>query len=499
MGTGILIVLTTHYNKNLFEYSNHLGFVNPYYVRDREGKIKICSSFVEAMEYLSSEKELDILAATEVLAKNHMLGDRTLVQGINRSPWMAYPDTDQKEWVYHQLPQHGQQRLDKEAIAEELFRLLCIEIAGYVADKKRVGILLSGGMDSRIVAGVLDYLIKSGQICVDTVTAYTWGNHQTRDVVYAERIAERLGWRWQHFTVGPEELWENFKIAGYRGCEYSGIHLHAMPQVAQATQDEVMLAGSYGDSVGRAEYSGVHVENLQPITARMRNFGQLIDGKTYRTIEGTWEQDREPYHQLFPCHWNYAQLELERQLHYMRRMLNPCMEVINDRVPVFQAFTQPAVFGFMWSLSPDLRNDDIYHALLKNFPTDLSDIPWARTGKIYGETDGEADRFLKTHHTYSQAIHKNLYAKIEERIKNQKDWYFINQGAANSILKLIKCLPNHNFDYLERISWLVSFSFFLEKYQMTCSPTKTNFGSSAKTVMEYLAVYVYRIVKKKTE
>lgn len=44
----------------------------------------------------------------------------------------------------------------------------------------------------------------------------------------------------------------------------------------------------------------------------------------------------------------------------MRRMLNLCMEVINDKAPLFKIFTSPNVIAYMRSLEVSVRNDKVY-------------------------------------------------------------------------------------------------------------------------------------------
>ena len=68
---------------------------------------------------------------------------------------MAVPETLEKGCAYHSLPQHGMAAdVTEKRIAENLFELLCKEIKMYIEGHRRLGILLSGGMGSRIVAAV---------------------------------------------------------------------------------------------------------------------------------------------------------------------------------------------------------------------------------------------------------------------------------------------------------------------------------------------------------
>ena len=72
---------------------------------------------------------------------------------------MGKLDDSKEQWVYADLPNHYEKTVKETIIADEFFDRLCDEIFSYVEGKLSIGILLSGGMDSRIVAGVLDHLI----------------------------------------------------------------------------------------------------------------------------------------------------------------------------------------------------------------------------------------------------------------------------------------------------------------------------------------------------
>ena len=452
----------------LYQYYNHLGTFFPYFIKDKNGNLQIDIDFLHILKKSNVQTNVDIVAISEVLNNRFMLGDRTIIEGVGRSPWMAKPNKDLTNWKYYQVKKHEEIIHDEEWVADKFFDLICAEIKEYIGNKKKIGILLSGGMDSRIVAGCLDYLIKTNQINDISVIAYTWGNIQSRDVVYAKRIAERLNWKWKHYVVTAEELWENFKISGLRGAEYSGIHLHEIPKIKNDMVVDLMLVGSFGDSIGRAEYEGVKVNKLRSLVDGFKNFGGFMKKKSFNKTLNNWDKDVNHYHKLFPEIKQYQQYELDYQLHYMRRMLNACMEILNEKAPTYQVFTSPEVYQFIWSLDPSCRNDKIYNLLMKRFFTKLNDIPWARTGVKYLEK-GKPDSFSKQHHSYSDIIQNELIDKIEERVFSKRiiGLNIFNMEAISVIIRLVKLSPNDNIDYLERLTWLVSLDFFLEEVNVS--------------------------------
>lgn len=486
----------------MFERYNHLGFYNPFYFRDNLGEFVIRKSFPEISSLYTGKLELDVVGIIELFSKRHFLGDRTLVKGVRKTPWMAKPAPDNKSWEYFSIPPHDERESDEQTMAKKLFHLICQEILEYVGESRSVGILLSGGMDSRMVAGALDYLIKTGQLSNLSVRALTWGNDNSRDVVYARRIADRLGWDWKQYKVGPEELYNNIEQSADRGCEYAAMHLHAIPQIRDDNELDCVLGGSYGDSVGRAEYSGVGVRNLDAIGDGIINFGGLLKINLFEEYQNV-DQDIKEYHDLFPQPKKYQQYELDHQLHYMRRMLNPCMEVIGEKMPFYQVFTKPEVFSYMWSINPKYRNDEVYRYMLKHFYTSLNDIPWARTGIEYGKTEGIPDKFSKEHHSYSFILSNELYSDIARLVMSEqvKEAGIFNIDSIKNILSLIKYLPKNNFDYLERITWLASFARFMEKYNISGAFGNTGvtdlLQANIHTPSLYIGKYVFRELRKK--
>src|SRR3989442_721563 len=65
------------------------------------------------------------------------------------------------------------------------------------------------------------------------------------------------------------------------------------------------------------------------------------------------------------------------------------MSVINHFCSVYQMFTDPRVYSYMWSLHPSLCVDEVYAVLLGRLHPNLARLPWARTNRaLRGRTEG---------------------------------------------------------------------------------------------------------------
>lgn len=439
-----------------------------FYSVDAAGQRIVYDCFRDAVKGAATKGRLgiDVVALTEVPAHYAFIGDKTLISSIRRTPWFAKCPPAENGVEYGTPPHHGSRKASCREIAEELYVALRREIAEYVKGSKTIGILLSGGMDSRVVASVLKEIQK--ETSGFTVVALCWGNPNSRDPVYAKRIAERYDWDCRHFAVTCDTLKENIEVCADEGCFCSPGHLHAMPAVARSVRElgvECVLAGSYGDSIGRAEYSGVRVENLCPLKRCLRNWFGLIRPGVYAACRRQSLREIERYHVRFAGRNTRAVRELDYQLHYMRNMLGTCMSILNRATRLRQVFTHNCVVSLMWSLANPCRTNEVYKELLCRVDAALLDVPWARTGKRYLDECGEPDGLAKSFHEYSEWVRHELASYIEETIFDgelEKTGVFNMDQVRFVVAQNRKARMIHG-RMEEIILWLSSLSAFLRK------------------------------------
>ena len=400
--------------QDFFTNHDYLSFQSPFYF-EKNNEIYFNHNFSEIIEKINiEERMIDPVSVVEFINRFYFFGDRTIIKGLRRTPWMARFNTIDSNWEHADLPMHSEKIVDESKIAEELLVKLKKEILQYCSNKSRIGILLSGGMDSRIVSGVVDILKKEGKLKADIV-GLTWGISNSRDVQYAKEICKLLKWDWLHFPLSPEVLNENIEIISDIGCEVSPIHFHAIKQVREAKDIDCILAGSFGDSIGRGEYSGKHVSQIKSLK-NIHNWFGLLNDSVFKNAKKHINQDINNYRNLYKRNLEYQYCEIEQQAHYLRRQLNVCLSYISDKIPLFQVFTSPEVFGYIWSLNPKCRTDKIYSNLLNYFDDSFLNIAWARTGKLYLNSSSKSDNFLKENNKYGLWIRNELRNKIEKSI-----------------------------------------------------------------------------------
>lgn len=450
------------------EVAGHLGGIYPFQDCAAPETFSLnIGAIIEARRARGEAVTLDPIGLVGKTALPFLLGNRTLLQGVQRAPWMTFP-SGALTWQAAPLPEHGQERPDPDQFVESLKKALLDEGRQYVGKTRTVGILLSGGMDSRVLAGVVKALQEesAGKF---TVVGLTWGDDRSRDVIYARRIVERFRWDWRHFPITVEKLRHNITQVARIGAEVSPLHLHAIPEVAQLEGVDVILAGSYGDSVGRAEFSGRHVTKLRPILPRHFNrFGVLRSEGVKRGYRALLKDGRDSPH-LNENTATLRQREIEQEMHYMRRMLQSCMCIIGEQKRFYQLFTAPRVVEKMWSVDPALRDDDWYRRLLPLLPGNLLDIPWARTGRRYDRPDDSPDEYSSRYHYYGTWLRHDLRDEVLGRINSDRirNLGLFNDKALNRALKSWqRPRPLNNNPLDELVSWIAGLHNFLEYYDI---------------------------------
>ncbi len=181
-------------------------------------------------------KALDLTALAEYVRFQHLLGDKTFFEDLKLLPnatLLRYElDADrltlQPYWDFAQLPEIPKTITLAEA-AEEAGRRLQEAVDGLTRGPHRLGVYLSGGVDSRVILG----LIPRDRF---PVTSMTFGLRGCRDVVYAARMAAAAGARHHYFEFQDGRWVEAFADFHLRLTEgfHSWIHGHGISLLPQA-------------------------------------------------------------------------------------------------------------------------------------------------------------------------------------------------------------------------------------------------------------------------
>ena len=379
---------------NIYETDLHLT-TTPFY-RFEKGIWR--PRFLEAVSDVDLPLTFDVSSILSILRFGYCFGERTIFNEIKTQPWLSFV-TDNKEPLVAEIPQHNFKWESTSIIAKKLIEKLLKEAEEVCRDKKQIILLLTGGLDSRIIAGILNRLYLEDKLPVKP-RAITWGIEYSRDVEYAKKIAEILGWQWEHINLTKEDLYENtVKHSLEIGSSLLPIHLHKMQWFNKFDKNYLVIAGSYGDSIGRAEYSGKHLTELNYLKI-INPFG-FIRNNVFKIASDGLENDLNSLYQRSTLKYRHVLNELVMQGFYMRRLINLAMTSISNNCTFYQMFTHPNVYSYMFSLHPCRRNNDVYANLLELLNPSLARLPWARTNRaLKGKTMHVNINLKKNYHNY---------------------------------------------------------------------------------------------------
>ncbi|MGQ9782930.1 MAG: asparagine synthase-related protein [Armatimonadota bacterium] len=377
-----------------------------------DGGVLVADTAEEIIKAVSEDaRVIDATAVLELLYSNYILGDRTLIRGIQRMPWHAELRGDGCLVRLPRIP-HSENYAEPGEIASNLCALLEEELWDVCRSVKHIWVLLSGGLDSRIVAGVLKRIepsLKSSISCV------TWGLPKSRDVVYATRIASWYDWDLVHINYDAELLWSNIlRAAVWGGAEVAGIHLHGSDWFRNASPDDLVIAASFGDGIGRGEYNSQHLLTIRP--RYPENVYELVHSSLVKHCVLEARQDLQSAWVGEEHSPGWVRAELDMHENYIRRMICHAMDYIRQFCRLHQAFTSDKVVSYVWSLSPVCRNDDIYCCLLKDLDSRLYSLPWARTGVAFDGTIEYDSSLSKHYHCAGQWLRNELKERLEELV-----------------------------------------------------------------------------------
>ena len=436
------------------------------------------------------ERRIDPVACLGLLCFNYPLGDRTLVEGVYRMPWHAALDGRGQVHRFRPIP-HGHRLAEPDQIAAQLKECLTVELSEYVRGHSRVFVLLSGGLDSRVTAGILSLIQKTTPM---EVHALTWGDPRSRDVVYARSIAEHYNWNWHLLDYDAEIGWQNIGVAAeWGGAEVAGVHLHAMSQLQRLVRpDDVLIASSWGDSIGRGEFSGQHLSRLTMRPATNKHW--LIHRSIARDCIKSAESDRKLAWSSEPDWSAEVICELDLQENYMRRLIGHAMNYVMNFCRLEQAFTAVQTVETMWSYAPFCRQTEVYFHLLEILDSFLFNLPWARSG-IAPSGKVEADGTLKTtYHHWGRWLREGRASDLKELIVGGglAGLGVFDMAQVRSIYRLWLEQPANALNYTETILKLAGIEMLRRRFGISGDKDRTGFADKLASLARFRAKRLYK-------
>lgn len=395
----------------------------------------------------------DAGAVLSILSFNYACGDLTLVREIARRPWLSSIDHGGHP-VLEPIPPHGTRWESPKCLAATLRDLLLKEVSEVCRNHDPVYVLLSGGIDSRIIAAAVAELYRRGRLNRKPI-AVTWGLADSADVVYARAVAEILEFEWEYAELKPATILRNFdSMATLLGGLVSPIHLHNMSWFERVSRNSIVLAGSYGNSIGRGEFSKKHILEEHPHIPI--NPHHLMSESSLSSAAAALHAEMQKTRARAPGVPRYVTCEHEGHAQYMRGMIAHSMSIISNHCRVYQVLTHPDVYSFIWSIHPSLRFGQVYAELLESLDPRLARLAIANTGRAFsGRTERSFPDLRRDIRFYRDWIRGPLFEEIAERI--DAEWFvrtgLFSERGVNEVVRAVRTGVDDLRPY-ELFTWL---------------------------------------------
>ncbi len=179
-----------------------------------------------------------------------------------------------KGWIrYYNLPKvFKKNQLSLQQAEEKMRHLLWLAVEERITNVENLGVYLSGGLDSSVVAAL------ASEISSEQINTYTVGVKGSKDIEYASIVTERIGSNPHVYTYELDEMLEILPSVIYHlesfDCAYVRSSIPNFIAARQAAADgrSVMLTGEGSDEIF-AGYSYLKtLDSEKEITAEIENF-----------------------------------------------------------------------------------------------------------------------------------------------------------------------------------------------------------------------------------
>ncbi|RME97545.1 MAG: hypothetical protein D6768_19405 [Chloroflexi bacterium] len=485
------------YNDRFGLYNTFYAARDGYFIFGPEMKAVLCSPAIP--------RSPDMVALAQYMRFQHLLGDRTFFEDVKLMPPASVltcrVSTARVQirpyWAFADIPHHP--NISFNEAVEETGRLLSRAVKRLSGDNYRPGVYLSGGLDSRTIAGFVE---------PSRLTTLTYGQKNCRDVYFAQKIADTLGSR--HIWVDmPNGKWvadyADFHLSLTEGF-HSWIHAHGISTLEQARQVmDVNLTGWGGGTVmghpDSIEPLQMHAVDEQALTVRL--FYLFNQKYTWPSITEAEEQylytdslapqlqglafdsfkaELAPYWDIRPD----VRAEYFTMRNHDLRLTHNLVTFYRSHIEMRFPFFDYDLFDFLYGIPANHRADKkLYRAVLQKYLPRLAYVPYNHnlylptTKAIFHESHKFwvrlTNRVGNQLHLRQHALH-TLYADYENYLRTDlKAWaeniLFDPQTLGRGIFNpaYIKSVWNRHQSGLEewtigKIAPLITYEMMLRRF-----------------------------------
>jgi asparagine synthase (glutamine-hydrolysing) len=376
--------------RRLFVFRDRYGS-RPFYYYRTETAFCFASEIKALLQDDRFRREVDEEGAIEFLTFRHLLGEKTLIAGIHWLPpatVLKYQDGQLTQHSYWMPPLERQDAQPSFSdSAEHLTYLLRQAVDRCMGGEHSIGLFLSGGVDSRLLAGTVD----RRHLPFHTFTRGTPG---CADARLGQAVAHQIGSTHHFIEIHPEYLVHQAKRGvwltdGLMTC----VDFYVLSSIEKVKQhvDVVWLGVPSGGLQGmgsRRAFLGLGDEQLAEEIYNMRAVylqdwmqPRVFTEGFHKRIKGVVLRNVRQIVRDIPLERSYAKAHYYLFRHYGPRagMHGPVLarSLVETRLPLADA----ELLDFIHTLPPEFtQGRKLEIEVLRRVNPELADIPWQFTG-----------------------------------------------------------------------------------------------------------------------
>jgi asparagine synthase (glutamine-hydrolysing) len=463
-------------NRKLTVFNDRLGLY-PLYYAYIGGNLFFASGVRSLLVNPSLPKDIDPVAIAQFLTFDHVLDDRTLLESVRLLPQgslMVFQDRNLSIDRYWEISYPHTYPLRSEFdYMEEFLALMRQAISRQSPKGIPAGILLSGGLDSRVLLAFL-----AGER--ESIHSFTWGIPNCDDARYAREIARQVGSDHHFFELKPDWLVGKADEA-VRLTDGMGnlVNMHALASLdEEAKHAQIIYKGFLGDAMFGYGLRHQLWANYDHATRQKAHFQVHLD----QGVITFTPQEQEKYYTdefkrrvsssvsdsyLAGMDASHTDILANQRLYFDYRQRVPRMtikgvEVVRSKAMVRLPFCDNDLVEFSLRIPPGLMYERsmVKNAFIREFPK-LAQIPTTETGfplMLCSRDVLIRAKHVVYSHLNSQKL-KNFLGPIQQPYQDYQGWFrnelrgwveqtLLNPGALNRGYLKPECIREVVLDHM---------------------------------------------------
>lgn len=413
-----LIAVNDRVRDKFYLINDRYGFKRCYY-RLAGGNLIFSPDYKDVCSDSGVRGRVDKQSLADFLYLGFVLDERTLHQDVKLLPAasiLSYKNNQlsiEKYWDYSFSGQ-DYSCINEEEYLEEFTRRIWNSLERRLAGKSEVIIPLSGGLDSRTIAGMM-----SGHGYEGRVKTFSYGNRSCYDVVYGEKIAKALGYNHTFLPINTDYLAkyaEKFVALTDGTIDCLNSHMMLFHDICPSNKSFNVLSGFLGDVLTGANFNyrwlnsdedQIILKTFEIPDNHLESLKYYLNKDIYeRTIENTIPSIKRHFNRIehddlfYKAH--YLTLS-QRQRRYVAFNIF-CYESLGN---VLSPFTDNDVIDFALQMPREyLMEQSLYRKMFVKYLPEVASVPWSRSGLPLN-----ASRIRQGLHWRWQRLQKNPLVK----------------------------------------------------------------------------------------